>query len=343
MAELGWFAPMLGHEPDRTPDVFETLAPLLADRGHPAITASRETSSVRRAIDLRQSLHRHRRELDVAIVHIYSGRYFLVVDRLVATAKAAGLPVVGVMAGGGLPALAQRHPRWVRRVLGRLDVLVAPSPYLARLAEGLGRTATVIPNPLDVEAIEFRQRTTVRPRLLWMRAHHEIYDPVGAVRVVEHLVTGGIDARLTMAGGDKGALRQVAAEVDRRGLADRVELTGFVSGADKKGLLADNDIFLNTTTVDNTPVSVLEAAAAGLAIVSTDVGGIPDLLTDGVDALLVPPRSAELMAAAVRKLLDAPPLAASLSSAGRSLAERSAPLLVADSWEALLRRVQAER
>ena len=60
--------------------------------------------------------------------------------------------------------------------------------------------------------------------------------------------------------------------------------------------MTEHDIFLNTNVVDNTPVSVLEAAASGLVPVATAVGGVPKLLTDDVDSLLVASGDDEAMA-----------------------------------------------
>jgi glycosyltransferase involved in cell wall biosynthesis len=97
-------------------------------------------------------------------------------------------------------------------------------------------------------------------------------------------------------------------------------------------------VFLNTNRVDNAPVSVLEAAACGLPVVSTEVGGIPYLLRNEEQALLVPEGNAEAMAGAVRRLLDQPALAARLSAAGRQVAERSAWERVRPAWEEVLRR-----
>src|SRR5262249_17533910 len=76
------------------------------------------------------------------------------------------------------------------------------------------------------------------------------------------------------------------------------------------------DIFLNTANVDNAPVVLLEAMACGLCVVSTNVGGIPRLVSDGREGLLVPPRDPEAMAAAVRRVLDEPGLGGGLSRAG---------------------------
>jgi glycosyltransferase involved in cell wall biosynthesis len=107
--------------------------------------------------------------------------------------------------------------------------------------------------------------------------------------------------------------------------------------------LQRGDLFLNTTNVDNTPVSVLEALACGLCVVSTAVGGIPYLLTDEHDALLVPPEDAPTMAQAVRRVLCQPELAATLSRHGRAKAETFAWPGVLSQWEALFLAVSGQQ
>ena len=87
-------------------------------------------------------------------------------------------------------------------------------------------------------------------------------------------------------------------------------------------MLGSSDIFLNTTNFDNTPVSVLEAMACGLSVVSTNVGGIPFLLEHEVDSLLVPPDQPTLMANAVQRLLSEPGLATRLSQVARHKVEK---------------------
>jgi glycosyltransferase involved in cell wall biosynthesis len=91
------------------------------------------------------------------------------------------------------------------------------------------------------------------------------------------------------------------------------------------------DIFLNTTNVDNNPVSVAEAMACGLCIVSTDVGGMTYLLDHETNALLVRPDDPEAMADAVQRILSDSDLAARLSSNARRKAEGF-------DWEAVLPR-----
>ncbi|HEX2205773.1 MAG TPA: glycosyltransferase family 4 protein, partial [Longimicrobium sp.] len=111
---------------------------------------------------------------------------------------------------------------------------------------------------------------------------------------------------------------------------------GPVPKAEVPARLAEGDVYLNTPRADNTPVTVLEAMACGLCVVSTEVGGIPYLLDDGGDALLVPPGDAEAMAAAVLRLLRDPALAGRLSRAGRRKAEGCDWSAVLPRWEGLL-------
>jgi glycosyltransferase involved in cell wall biosynthesis len=327
-------APMLGRH-GRVPDVFETLGPLLSGAGHHVVASSDDPAAARRAVTMARATVRHRRDVDAVVVHLYSGRAFAVED--VVSRLAGDRPLVGYLSGGGFPAFAERHPRWVPRVLDRFAHLVAPSPWLARWAEGVTATPVrVIPNPLDLGPYPYRRRTSVRPTLLWMRAYHEIYAPEVAVRAASTLADRYPDLQLTMVGADKGEQAGVVQLVGRLGLADHVDVGGFAGPDEKQRLLATHDVFVNTARVDNRPVSVVEAGASGLCIVSSRVGGVADLVEDGRSALLVEPDDPEALAAAVGRLVDDPALAARLSAGGRAVAEAGRPEVVLEAWQALL-------
>jgi glycosyltransferase involved in cell wall biosynthesis len=181
-------------------------------------------------------------------------------------------------------------------------------------------------------------RTRPRPRLVWLRAFHETYNPRLAPQVVALLAREFPETRLTMFGPDKGdgsqgATLRLAAEL---GVADRITMPGKVAKSAVASCLNTGDIFLNTTNIDNTPVSVLEAMACGLCVVSTNVGGIPYLLEHEGDALLVPPDDPQEMAAAVRRVLTEQHLAARLSRRARQTAEQFDWSEVLPQWETLL-------
>jgi glycosyltransferase involved in cell wall biosynthesis len=171
-----------------------------------------------------------------------------------------------------------------------------------------------------------------------LRAFHEIYNPVLAPQVLALLSSRHPGACLTMVGPDKGdgslqRTRKLAADIS---VLDRIEFPGQVDKGAVPGWLDRGDIFLNTANMDNTPVSVIEAMACGMCVVSTDVGGMPYLLEDGRDGLLVPPGDAEAMAAAVNRILLEPRLAERLSANARRKVEASDWSAVLPMWDKLL-------
>ena len=83
-----------------------------------------------------------------------------------------------------------------------------------------------------------------------------------------------------------------------------MQFTGKLTKSEWIHLSKDYNVFINTTNIDNTPVSVIEAMALGLPVVSTNVGGIPYLIEDHTNGLLVEKNNAEAMAAAVVTLMN---------------------------------------
>lgn len=326
----------------RNPGWVTTQGELLADRFVAAGWQVRETSSIPsrpvRLLDTVCCLLRWRRHIDVVALSVFSGPAFVMADITSALTKALGIPTVLWLHGGNLPSFRSRHPKWVQRVLRRRTV-VAPSRFLAdELAPATNEPIEVIPNLIDLSSLPFRCRKAATPRLLWMRTFHPIYNPAMAVRALDVLRHDHPDASLTMAGQEKGLTAAVRTEVTERKLAEMVTFAGFLGPADKPRVFDEHDIYLHTNHVDNTPVSVLEAAAAGLPIVATEVGGIPHLLAHEQTALLVPDNDHRAMAAAVESLLDDPGLTERLSTNARRLAEASAWPAVQQLWADVFER-----
>lgn len=338
MVAIAFFGPALGRHEGWVTTQGEVLAGLFAAEGYPTFISSTELSPLRRAVDHARDLYRWRRRIDVAVVSVFSGRAFALADESLSLARTLRVPSVAWLHGGDLPVLGRRHPRWVGRVLRSADAVVAPSAYLGRWADAFVDDVRVIPNVLDLSDYEFRVRSPLRPRLLWMRTFHELYDPASAVRVLASLRDSGVDARLTMAGQDKGLLDETRALAEGLQVEGFVRFPGFVSGDQKAALFRDHDIFLNTNVVDNAPVTVLEAAASGLVVVSTNVGGVPDLLADGVAAVLVPARDPEAMVRVTLQLLERPDMAESIAVKARLVAKNSGWSRVRDQWLAYVDR-----
>lgn len=321
--------------------VCEDLSEGLAARGWTVLAASARPGRVARLADMLATVWSRRNAYAAAQVDVYSGPSFLWAEAAGALLRRIGKPHVLTLHGGNLPAFARRFPRRVRRLLDGADAVTSPSRYLARTLGAFRGDIRVIPNPLAVERYPFRLRSAPRPRIVWLRAFHRIYRPELAPAVLRAVLARHPDATLTMAGPDKGdgALAAARQAADSAGVSDRVTFLGPVAKRDVPRVLAGGEIFLNTTDVDNTPVSVLEAMACGLCVVTTDAGGIPDLAADGESALLAPRGDAGAMAAAVSRAVDDARLSARISRGGREKAQACDFPRVLEAWRALFSEI----
>ncbi|MGH9947080.1 MAG: glycosyltransferase family 4 protein [Pyrinomonadaceae bacterium] len=326
---------MLGRNPGYVTTQGHILADLLSDKGYSVISASSMVNRVLRLLDIVGTIIRNRKKIDILILEVYSGMNFLVADIVGYMSRFFGFPTIFVLHGGNLPEFAKRHPRWTKRVLARANELVAPSRFLARELQDLGLPIAVIRNVVDLSDYQFKLRSGVKPKLMWMRAFHGIYNPCMAVNVFQSIRRKYPLARLVMAGIDKGLEPEIKKMVDEMGLQDSVRFPGFLDQKAKAQEFSNADIFLNTNHIDNMPVAVLEAGAMGLPVVATCVGGIPDLIQNGENGLLVPDGDVEGMSNAVESLLENSELAERLSIKGRKMAEQSSWEIVRTEWEEL--------
>jgi glycosyltransferase involved in cell wall biosynthesis len=157
-----------------------------------------------------------------------------------------------------------------------------------------------------------------------------------AIDVLAKLKTDFLDAELCMVGQEKEVkiieLNQYAVS-----LQVNVTFTGKLSKAEWIELSKNFDIFINTTHFDNTPVSLIEALALGLPVVSTNVGGIPYLVKDRETALLVNDSDSKAMANAIIELIKNPELAQKIAANGRKLAEQFDWNNVKNQWKEILK------
>ena len=142
------------------------------------------------------------------------------------------------------------------------------------------------------------------------------------LEAVERLVRGGRKLRLRFAGG--GPLRgALSAEIEKRGLSAQVRLEGPLNPPAVVALYRQTDIFALASFAEGVPVVLMEAMAMQIPCVATRITGIPELIRDGLDGLLVTASSAEEMAAAIARLMDDSDLRQRLGeSARRQVMER---------------------
>jgi glycosyltransferase involved in cell wall biosynthesis len=328
-----------------TRGVCEDLATRLGAKGWRVVTTSDKPERLSRLLDMTATAWGSRRDYGVAQVDVYSGHAFLLAEAVCWILRRAGKPYTLALRGGDLPSYARRWPGRVRRLLGSAQVVTTPSSYLLEQLVPYRADLRLLPNPLDLSSYTFRLREQPGPRLVWLRAFHAIYNPSLAPRVLAELSQDFPGLHLTMIGPDKGDGSLQAAQLTARelGVGGRITWIEGVPKDEVPGRLNEGDIFLNTANVDNTPVSVMEAMACGLCVVSTNVGGIPYLLEDGADSLLVPAGDADAMAAAVRRVLTEQDLPARLSTNAHTKAAQWDWSLILPRWETLLRDVMSRR
>src|SRR5207244_4221937 len=183
---------------------------------------------------------------EVAHIAVYSGPAFILAEVAALTVRVSRRPLVLSLHGGALPSFARRWPRRVKSLLSLANVVTAPSEYLRSEMRSYRNDLVVLPNPLETRKYEFEPCHQAKPRLLWLRAFHRIYNPSLAPKVLDLLRPDFSDVQLTMVGPDKGdgslqATRQTAAN---RGVTDRMTVVCGVRKEEVPGWMRRADIFL---------------------------------------------------------------------------------------------------
>lgn len=324
--------------------VCEELALRLETSGVDVITTSRKRNRILRMLDMAGTVVSQRRKYSVAQVDVFSGASFCWAEMACALLRCLKKPFILTLHGGKLPEFAKQNPARVRRLLSSAKIVTAPSAYLLEKMSRYRGDLRLVLNALDLAHYPFRLRHRAKPSFIWLRSFHEIYNPSLAPKVLHRLIGKFPDAQLTMVGPDKcdGSFQRVMRVATDLRVADRICFKNGVEKKDVPAWLNRGDIFLNTTNVDNAPVSVLEAMACGLCVVSTDAGGLRYLLKDNHDALLVPPENPERMAEAVERILTNHSLAPKLSQNARIKAERHDWSVILPQWKNLFRSLVPE-
>lgn len=276
------------------------------------------------------------------VVHVFANSgwaWHLLAAPALAIARVRGVPAIVNYRGGLAGEFFAVAPPHVLRALAGATQRVTPSAFLVRVFAQYGLSADIIPNIIDLSRFGAQPLRAVggTPHLIVTRNLETIYDIPTALRAFAGLRKQHPGARLTVAGSgpELVALQQLAAEL---GVSDAVHFAGRIDNANIAALYASADIMLNPSTADNMPISILESLACGVPVVSTNAGGIPDLVTHEVTALLVSVGDADAMANAARRLLDDPVLSQRIHDRGLDEVSRYAWPQVREQWRAAYRR-----
>jgi glycosyltransferase involved in cell wall biosynthesis len=275
------------------------------------------------------------------ILHIFTPGYFafyLFPAPALFLARLLGKPAILNYHDGRAPDHLAHWPV-ARRLLRLATAIVVPSDYLVDVFARFGLRATRIHNIAEAQSLLHRQRPRPRPVFLHNRGLAPEYNPACTLRAFALIQRRYPEARLTIAhdGPLRAELEALAASLDLR----QTQFVGSVSPKDMGTLYDCADIYLMSPNADNMPLSLLECFAAGLPVVASHAGGIPNILQDQINGLLFAPDDHHAMAACALRLLEEPGLAARLASNALSGCVKYSWSVIGPQWLALYRRLSA--
>jgi glycosyltransferase involved in cell wall biosynthesis len=274
------------------------------------------------------------------IVDVFSSNAFWFAFFVTEVSNLFKLPTILVLHGGNLPIRFKKSNFASSRMLRRASAVVSPSSYLKYHVKQIFKLEIeVIPNPIKSSIYPYIPKQFKYPCLLWVRSFHEIYNPLMAVELCNLLKDKYPNIELTMIGPDKdGSLKKVTERALELELSKQIYTFGLMSKEDwiKKSIRCN--IFINTTHIDNTPVSVIEALALGIPVVSTNVGGVPFLLENERNAVLVNDEDVFSMCLAVEKILNNEVYRNMLIQNGKTLVEQMDLDIVEKKWLNLIEK-----
>ncbi len=302
-----------------TPTTIEILGPLLEREGFAVTYSSSAKNQFFRLLNMVGAIFKNRKA-DYVLIDTYSTANFWYAFVISQLCRMLNLKYIPILHGGNLPFRLKNNASTSRMIFNNSYQNVSPSHYLLEQFINQGYNNLIyIPNVIEISQYIFKERKNVSPNLLWVRSFAKIYNPLMAIEVFDQIKKKYPKATLCMVGPDKdGSLLQSKQKAQELNLD--VIFTGKLSKQQWITKSEEYCIFINTTHFDNMPVSVIEAMALGLAVISTNVGGIPFLVEDRREALLVRDNNVDEMVQAVTQIIEQPHLFIELTSNAREKA-----------------------
>ena len=322
--------------PTFTATYISFFSEVLKKEGYQVKTASGKDNKILRLIDMLNLIWNHRESADVVLIDTYGAQNFYYAYSAGKLCQQLNLPYIPILHGGNLPGRLETSKRKSNDLFGKAQVNIAPSHFLYDIfkAEGF-RNLKIIPNSIILANYPFKKREEFRPKLLWVRRFQERYNPMLSVKVYEQLLKKYPGAELCMVGPEKdGSLAKCKDYAKEKNLP--IRFPGKLKKKEWAALAVDYDFFLNSTDIDNTPISVIEAMALGLPVISTDVDGMPYLIENGKDGILVPPKDEDKMLKALLDLIEDQDKSRRIAHAAYEKVKKFDWEVVKEQWEEIL-------
>jgi glycosyltransferase involved in cell wall biosynthesis len=318
-----------------TPSIGELITNLLKQEGYNLVCTSNKKSKTARLLDMLLTIYRNRKN-SIILISTYSTSAFYFAWLCSLQCRLFNVPYILSLHGGNLPHRIISSKRMARQLFANSNKNVAVSGYLKNCMDQHNWQCTTIPNPIQLNYYSFLLRMECRPKLLWVRSFHELYNPQLAIKILSHLKIKYPNATLTMVGPAKDDSFEICKQLAKDlNIENDVLFTGLLSKEQWIALSRDYDFFINTTNFDNQPVSVIEAMALGMIVISTNVGGLKYIIDNGTNGVLLSPNNATAFSNMIASLIENPTEQKRISKAARETAEEYDWSYILQKWNAL--------
>lgn len=298
----------------------ESLEPLLGEFCN-INTASHFRSQWKRIFHMVYFFLKYGFSSDKILIDMFSTKAFYYSLFFSIMSKITGRKAILILRGGGLPAREKNNPLLTGLALNCASQIVAPSKYLAEYFILKGYKVILIPNIITLNDYKFKERFNVNPHILALRGFDKNYNPLMTLKAVYILNKEFPNIKLSMLGNkEDSCFLDVCNFIKDFKMESIVEIRNKMPKLDWISFSENFDIMVSNPEIDNTPISIIEGMALGMCVVSTNVGGVPYLVSEQ-ECCLVGLNDHNELAEKISFILKNPDYAQKLSINGRKKAE----------------------
>jgi glycosyltransferase involved in cell wall biosynthesis len=239
---------------------------------------------------------------DIFHIHGCSFKGFLPIILGIIIGKLLNKKTIITYHGGGLQDFLDQHERFIKYFLSKADIVTVPSKYLQYILGKHSLSSILLPNIIREDNVKFKKRNVFKPNLIVTRSLEPVYNIPLVINAFIEIKKKYNNAKLRVVG-DGSLKKELINKVKVLGIKD-VEFVGRVKNSEIGKELNKSDIYVNPTTADNMPLSLFEAFACGLPIISTNVGGLPNFIIDDENGLLIDSDNTEQLVSKIEYILQ---------------------------------------
>ncbi len=280
------------------------------------------------------------REIQLVHVHGASQASFWRKRIIINLAKAFGKKVVFHLHGGLFQEFYAHHQRAVKKTIDKCDCMITLSDYWKQWAETTFDCPEVVVIKNVIEAPKLNKEAHDVFTLLFLGL---LADAKGLYDLLDVIATHKADfaGRLQLKIGGNGDVERLKTFITQNGLSGIVSYEGWVSGEKKSQLFNTADAFILPSYHEGVPITILESESYGLPVISTEVGGIPEIVTHGDNGILFKPGDKKAMLEAIVRLMTDEKLRADMGAKSVIVAGSHLPVCVESQLAALYAQLLA--